>query len=250
VWGWIEKSHPLNTGSFFLRGSAGADSPRLLREWTTHCLRYTKHPLWEQQGLSDLLSGERIPGGARAPRWLRNGSVLAFGAPPFNTLLCPTSRSLALPPVVLHLTRGETALGRCAAESLPHWMRHVTRAFKSQDWKGVMLARVMTDGLQEVRDECCTGHPFGPKLFKRHWGGNIDIVSEDDRYPARLGVRHEAGGRSVREMASRLSVCGSPGHNASLRPDIACDWKGAWLREWVGSQPQWKSRRAARQAQR
>lgn len=245
VWGWINQSHPLNTGSFFLRGSAGADSPRLLHEWTEHSLRYKQHPLWEQQGLSDLLSAEKVPGGARTPRWLRNGSILAFGAPPFNTLLCPTSRSLALPPVVLHLTRGEAALGRCAAESLPRWMRRVTQAFRSQDWKGVILARILTEGLQEVRDECCTGHRFGPKLFKRHWGGYIDTVSVSDRYPARLGVREEAGGPSVREIASRLSVCGSPGHNVSLRPHIACDLNGAWLRGWADAPRQGRLRKAS-----
>jgi hypothetical protein len=236
VWGWVNQSHPLNTGSFFLRGSAGSDSVNLLRQWAEHSLRYTHHALWEQQGLFDLLSAEKVPGRSRAPRWLRNGSVLAFGAPPFNTLLCPTSRSLSLAPVVLHLTRGEGALGRCAAEALHHRMRRVARAFKSQDWKGVLLARVLMDGLQEVRDECCTGHPFGPKLYRRHWGGMIDNVSKTDRYPAKLGVRAEAGGRSVREIASRLSVCGNSGQNVSLRPKEACDPEGEWMRGWAEEQ--------------
>jgi len=83
---------------------------------------------------------------------MRNGSVLALGNPSFNSLLCPTSRSVAAPPDVLHLTRGFGALGRCAAEALPEAEWRLGAAYRSGGWKGALLFRVMRDGLQEVRD--------------------------------------------------------------------------------------------------
>ena len=264
----MDQSHPLNTGSFFLRGISGGETDRLLTEWALRSEKFTQHVLWEQQGLFDLLKDEKIPGRSRAPTWLRNGTVLAFGNPSFNTLLCPTSRSLAGKPAVLHVTRGVTALGRCSAESLPLKKHLTTKAFKTQDWKGVLLARVLQRGLQEVRDECCRDYPFTPKLLKKHWGGVIDRVSkvggkplpppapvsqpdddpsprpapapapprawrpQVDRYPAKFGVRDVVAGQLVQDIASELSVCGSPGDNSSLLPEVACDEESWWFKNW------------------
>ena len=228
-WGWIKEhgeppGHPINTGSFFLRGGAAGEA--LLNEWVDACPAVRGHALWEQQALWHILGSERVGGGERRALALRNGTIRLFANPAFNSFLCPTERTLARPPVLLHVVRGEVSTGRCSPEVRNP--KRKARALLRQPWKGVLLSRVALDGLQSVRDRCCGGHDFSERLYKRLWGGAIGAANASDVWPREIGRATAFGDVPVREVARRLSVCGVAGDVAPVEARLACANRSWW----------------------
>ena len=239
-WGWTKEhnrqpSHPISTGSFFFRGSD--EGLRILREWARHCPAVKSHKLWEQHALTHLLRPELVHGGVRTPLRLGNDSIYLLANPAYNALLCPTERTFAEPPVVIHVPRGVLSVGSCE----PGADHHIARAAgyeKYGAWKAVLLSRIALQGLQAVRNECCASYKFEPRLFRKIWNGSVGTVNRSDYAPNAWGNRSKPHGKlqtingvSTNEIASAIKSCGVSGNIAPLVVGKACANSSYWIRK-------------------
>ncbi len=243
-WGWIKEhgeapTHPVSTGSFFLRGGvAAASSLELVREWAGHCHEVRGHKLWEQQALTHLLRPETVPGGVRTPVRLRNNSILLTANPAYNSLLCPTERTAYRPPVLVHVPRSTLSVGSCEPSSANHPAR-AAGIVRHGKWKAVLLARILLQGLQPVRAMCCAHYDFAPRLFRKRFNGSIGHVNLSD-YDVSIwrGVANEPNygqasaldGVAVRTIAAQISACGVAGDVAPIVSADACENRSLWVR--------------------